>query len=379
MTTVVHQAGPGYVQPAPVYGQPMGYPPQPMYAAPPVAYVQPTTTVYTAGYPGAHGHPGPHGYPGPHGHDNRQTEAVLLEVDHRACASLSCNHSAAKQFHRYLRSADTTTHFELTQNESNTMSIHKIMSKISIPGRSERKRTRSDVRWNMSPQESRNIIVSVESQIHYMELTRREDVLIPAGTMMDWGLSLRPTTPEPGRDHYPMCIVFTPLPLLSWLIPFIGHLGIGTTEGVINDFGGSYYIHKHKTATVFGSVTKYYPIKSTQLKRPQDTEQSVYEVIDLSLSSLILYQMYDAAVERASCDFQDQEHNIIMNNCHAHVASALNELQFEGFTHWNTLFLIIYMILFGRFVSFNRFLKSYALATIIVIVIIVLSVMKDKY
>ena len=38
-------------------------------------------------------------------------------------------------------------------------------------------------------------------------------------------------------------IVWTPLPLLSWLFPFIGHVGIATSDGMIHDFSGPYTIH----------------------------------------------------------------------------------------------------------------------------------------
>lgn len=45
-------------------------------------------------------------------------------------------------------------------------------------------------------------------------------------------------------DHdlhrYPFCLVWTPIPLLTWIFPFIGHLGIATSQGVIRDFAGEY-------------------------------------------------------------------------------------------------------------------------------------------
>lgn len=44
------------------------------------------------------------------------------------------------------------------------------------------------------------------------------------------------------HDRYPHCLVWTPIPLLSWLFPFIGHMGIARTDGVIRDFAGPYYV-----------------------------------------------------------------------------------------------------------------------------------------
>lgn len=44
------------------------------------------------------------------------------------------------------------------------------------------------------------------------------------------------------RVRYPHCIVWTPIPVLSWLFPFVGHMGIARTDGVIRDFAGPYYV-----------------------------------------------------------------------------------------------------------------------------------------
>lgn len=47
---------------------------------------------------------------------------------------------------------------------------------------------------------------------------------------------------DPERARFPYCIVWTPLPLISWLLPFIGHTGIAMSDGVIHDFAGPYTI-----------------------------------------------------------------------------------------------------------------------------------------
>ncbi len=36
--------------------------------------------------------------------------------------------------------------------------------------------------------------------------------------------------------------MWTPLPIITWILPFIGHMGIGDSEGDIHDFAGSYSI-----------------------------------------------------------------------------------------------------------------------------------------
>ena len=56
------------------------------------------------------------------------------------------------------------------------------------------------------------------------------------------------------RARFPYCIVWTPLPLISWVVPFIGHTGIGTSDGVIHDFAGPYFIGIDELA--FGETHK---------------------------------------------------------------------------------------------------------------------------
>lgn len=39
-------------------------------------------------------------------------------------------------------------------------------------------------------------------------------------------------------NRYPFCIVWSPIPILTWVWPFIGHMGIALSSGVILDFAG---------------------------------------------------------------------------------------------------------------------------------------------
>uniref|UniRef100_A0AAR2JGA6 Transmembrane protein 222a n=1 Tax=Pygocentrus nattereri TaxID=42514 RepID=A0AAR2JGA6_PYGNA len=65
---------------------------------------------------------------------------------------------------------------------------------------------------------------------------------------------------DPNSSRYPYCIVWTPIPVLSWLFPFIGHMGICTSSGVIRDFAGPYFVSvscfsrsDHQVLSCFGS------------------------------------------------------------------------------------------------------------------------------
>ena len=38
------------------------------------------------------------------------------------------------------------------------------------------------------------------------------------------------------------CIVWSPLPPITWICPFIGHLGICNSNGIASDFRGPYFV-----------------------------------------------------------------------------------------------------------------------------------------
>lgn len=56
-------------------------------------------------------------------------------------------------------------------------------------------------------------------------------------------------------NKYPNCIVWCPIPLITWIFPFIGHIGIANSKGIIYDFQGSYSIGEDHFA--FGNPTRY--------------------------------------------------------------------------------------------------------------------------
>ncbi|XP_069828743.1 transmembrane protein 222 isoform X2 [Dendropsophus ebraccatus] len=64
--------------------------------------------------------------------------------------------------------------------------------------------------------------------------------------------------PDPERSRFPHCVVWTPIPVLTWLFPFIGHMGICTSSGVIRDFAGPYYVSEDCMA--FGRPVKYWQL-----------------------------------------------------------------------------------------------------------------------
>lgn len=68
---------------------------------------------------------------------------------------------------------------------------------------------------------------------------------------------------DPRRARFPRCIVWSPLPVISWFIPFIGHVGICREDGVILDFAGPNFICVDNFA--FGSATRYIQINTEKV------------------------------------------------------------------------------------------------------------------
>ena len=141
------------------------------------------------------------------------------------------------------------------------------------------------------------------------------------------------------RERFPFCLVWTPIPCLTLLLPFVGHMGIADSHGIIYDFAGSYSIGRDNMA--FGAPTRFVPMFSESMKDSPERVDS-----------------WDAAIRSASQDYLTHTHNLIFDNCHSHVALALNVYQYAKFTYWNMMVLTMWMFFAGRFVSFQRFLYS---------------------
>ncbi|KAI1728003.1 transmembrane protein [Ditylenchus destructor] len=136
---------------------------------------------------------------------------------------------------------------------------------------------------------------------------------------------------RPNEHLFPFCIVWTPLPIISWLFPIIGHMGIATSRGIIRDFAGNYHVSENYMA--FGWPTSYWELS------PNKVPGGV--------------SAYDKAIQQASDEYGNHIHNIFCDNCHSHVALALNTMQYDGRTNWNMVNLCVLMLIKGRHVGRN--------------------------
>ncbi|KAL3861231.1 hypothetical protein ACJMK2_007279 [Sinanodonta woodiana] len=152
---------------------------------------------------------------------------------------------------------------------------------------------------------------------------------------------------EPGRiDHkkqrYPTCIVWTPIPCITWLFPFIGHMGIATTIGVIRDFAGPYYVSEDDMA--FGVPTKYWQLRLDKV---------------MAGNGKNLSQVWDTCVYEASEEYKNRMHNLFCDNCHSHVAMALNKMHYNNSNRYDMVKLCFLMLIHGKYVSVWGFVKTW--------------------
>ena len=135
-------------------------------------------------------------------------------------------------------------------------------------------------------------------------------------------------------SHFPYCIVWTPIPILTYIIPSIGHTGIGNSNGIIHDFASSFFISVDDFA--FGKPTKYIQLELT--------EQEKYD--------------WDRAILKGDNKYNMEEHNIFVNNCHSHVAYVLNQLNYKGRNNYNMVSIWWMLITKGKYVNCCGFFKN---------------------
>lgn len=146
-------------------------------------------------------------------------------------------------------------------------------------------------------------------------------------------------------DKYPFCIVWTPIPVLTWFFPFIGHMGIAMSTGVIRDFAGPYFVSEDNMG--FGRPTRYLQLDSCFV------DGGTVE--------------WDECVSKASVVYGTRMHNLFCDNCHSHVGMALSLMKYKQYTNWNMVVLAFWMFFVGKYVGIAGFLKTWTPFLIVLI------------
>jgi hypothetical protein len=151
------------------------------------------------------------------------------------------------------------------------------------------------------------------------------------------------------KEDLAYCIVWSPLPVITWFLPFIGHLGIADSQGIAHDFQGPYYVGS-SGHMAFGEPTRALFIPETDATR------------------------WDTAIQQANEVYRHRMHNICCDNCHSHVANALNRIPVHayGIEHWDMVKLAALVFFQGRFLSTRGIYAQFGPFTIMVLLFLLL-------
>lgn len=148
-------------------------------------------------------------------------------------------------------------------------------------------------------------------------------------------------------------ILWSPLHPITWLIPFIGHVGIADSHGVASDFRGPYFVGDDGRMA-FGAPTRALKIDVGNL--PGGSER------------------WDEAIQEANAVYRERMHNICCDNCHSHVANALNRMPLKpplGGT-WNMVIICFDIFFRGKFLSWQGFVAQFGPFLVLMLIFAIL-------
>lgn len=163
------------------------------------------------------------------------------------------------------------------------------------------------------------------------------------------------------KEYFPFCLVWSPLPFFTAVVPFIGHVGIGDSKGRLYDFQGNFSIGRDRM--LFGKAVKYLDLSRKYVPSAYTVPPGPREAI------LAEIEAFDKKLEQVVKYFREtQEYSFLRNNCHDFVASVLNAQESTVIDNspstsfpsvWSVKNIMWTMLLKGKYVSRQRFFKAH--------------------
>lgn len=154
------------------------------------------------------------------------------------------------------------------------------------------------------------------------------------------------------RNHsLSCCVLWTPIPVLTWLIPVFGHIGVSDSDGTVYDFVGPYYINKGRLS--FGDPRKKW-------------------VINIDPST------WNQAIEETSHFFEHVNYDLLCSNCHYFAAAVLQRINYPQiipiyqWTTGATVKIALGMMIHGRSLSLRDTLITWGPFIFILLLIFVI-------
>lgn len=148
-------------------------------------------------------------------------------------------------------------------------------------------------------------------------------------------------------------LVWTPLPLITWLIPLIGHAGVSNSKGIIYDFSGDFNVSVDNFS--FGSPSKLYKF-------------------DLALVDGGAKAWDEAIIENSAC-YAETRHSLLSNNCHRFVAGVLNKVKYANRADWTQFHIWLLITFQSKYLGWSGFARQWCpFLTIFVLTLVALCV-----
>eukprot|EP00803_Ostreobium_quekettii_P001588 evm.model.scf_7.19 EVM.evm.TU.scf_7.19 scf_7:143388-159187(+) len=144
---------------------------------------------------------------------------------------------------------------------------------------------------------------------------------------------------------FPYCVVWTPIPVVTWLLPFVGHMGICLSGGKVLDFAGPYYVGDDGVMA-FGHPTRYLALDPRRCEAPDRDDSQLGE-------------WWDGVIEASARVYRERMYNFCCDNCHQFVAHALNSLVYAGSMRWDMVRLAAWVFVGARHVGVAGAAKSW--------------------
>ncbi|RDY03122.1 Protein REVERSION-TO-ETHYLENE SENSITIVITY1, partial [Mucuna pruriens] len=161
---------------------------------------------------------------------------------------------------------------------------------------------------------------------------------------------------DPKKGKFPCCLVWNPLPVVSWLAPFIGHVGICREDGVVLDFAGSFLINVDNFA--FGPVARYLQLDRRLCCFPPNlsahTCKHGYRHSEFGTAIT-----WDDGLQSSLRNFENKTHNLFTCNSHSFVANCLNRLSYGGSMSWNMVNVGALVLFKGHWVDFMSIVRCF--------------------
>lgn len=161
---------------------------------------------------------------------------------------------------------------------------------------------------------------------------------------------------DPKKAKFPCCLVWIPLPVVSWLAPFIGHVGICREDGAILDFSGSNFVNLDQFA--FGAPARYLQLDREKCCFPSNPGahscKNIYRHADFGTAF-----SWDDAMLTSMRHFEVKTYNLFTCNSYSFVANCLNRLCYDGSTDWNMVNVATLLLLKSHWINVMSVIRAF--------------------